>query len=123
MPSNEHDPGGVSPEQERPTYYKAARFTGERPARAAYAELQRTIFRTGCDLSCFRLQLNRVWHVALLGTEPPAEPLQQLEAMLATGEAATLPADVLAFLQQRRERAVSSGALWTERHYRPRGSQ
>jgi hypothetical protein len=53
-------------EQELP-YYHSARFNGEGAIRRAYFALQDTIFETGCNLSTYRIILNGIRHVAVLG--------------------------------------------------------
>ena len=118
MPSREHELDH-RPEAERPPYLKAARFHGERPAGAVYSQLEAAIFRSDCDLSCFRLQLNRAWHVAVLGLPPPHDVAERIDALLSSGEPADLPPEVTNELRRRRARSVASGALWMERHYRP----
>lgn len=118
MSSKEHESGATS-EGEATPYYKAARFTRERTAWEAYSELQRTIFDAACDLSSYRLQLDRIWHVAVLGEPPSDDVATRLDAVLATGEPSTLPPGVVRVLQGRRASAVASGSPWIERHYRP----
>ena len=100
-------------------YYRAARFATERAAGQAYFAVQDAIFTAEeCDLSAYRLQLNRVSHVAVLGEPPPEELDQTLAALLAAGEATALPAEVLKLLAQRRRQATRDSA-WHECHYRP----
>jgi hypothetical protein len=107
------------PEAEPAVYAKAARFAGERPAGDAYSAAQRVIYEgPPNDLSVFRLQLNRLWHVAALGLLPPAPVLTAIEEILATGEPAELPAAVWQTLAERRDQATRR-APWTERHFRP----
>ncbi len=124
MPSPEHGPGGP-PEQparresEPVPYLRAARFAGERPAGRADAQAQHAIYaRPDSDLSVYRLQLNQVWHVAALGEPPLADLADTLERILASGEPASLPEEVLTLLRQRRAAAIRERP-WTERHYRP----
>ncbi len=124
MPSPERGPDGPPeqprrPEHEPVPYHRTARFAGEGPAGVAYAAAQRAIFAGPAnDLSAYRFQLNRVFHVAVLGERPPADLDQQLAAILATGETAQLPRDVLQALSDRRARAIQQDP-WTEGHYRP----
>lgn len=101
-------------------YVRAARFTGERPARTAYFAAQQVIYEAQppVDLSVYRLQLDQLWHVAALGLVPPAPVLQAIEAILTTGEPATLPPEVVRLLHQRRAQATRQ-APWVERHMRP----
>ncbi len=124
MPSPERGPGGPPepvrrPEHEPVPYHRTARFAGEQLAGHAYAAAQRVIFEgPPNDLSAYRFQLNRIYHVAVLGQPPPAELDQQLTAILASGEPTELPADVLQALSERRRQATRGG-LWVERHHRP----
>ncbi len=123
MASPERGPGGPEQhprrEHEPVPYQRAARFAGEQPAGQAYFAAQRTIFEgPPNDLSAYRFQLNRIYHVAVLGQPPPAELEEQLTAILASGEPAELPTDVLQALSDRR-RQMSGRAPWTEGHYRP----
>ncbi len=119
MPSPEQ--GGHHPERERtePPYHQAARFAGEQPAGRAYQQAQAAIYRTDCDLSTYRLQVNQVWHVAVLGETPPQDLAEELQAILAAGAPATLPREVLTMLVERRKQATKLGP-WVERHYRQR---
>ena len=125
MSSAERGGGGYqpeeSPQQEREPapYERAARFGDERTASRAYTAAQRAIFiGPPNDLSTYRLQLNRIWHVAVLGEPPPAVLARELDSILAAGNPATLPAAVLAALWERRLQAIRR-APWSERHYRP----
>lgn len=113
----EHPP---QPEQEPAPYYRAARFPGERPAGRAYVAAQDALFQypEPVDLSTYRFQLNRVYHVAVLGQPPPDELDRTLAAILAAGEPVELPAEVLKLLSERRTQATRHGE-WVERHYRP----
>ena len=123
MASPERGPGGpeepVSREHEPVPYHRAARFAGEQPAGRAYFAAQRVIFNgPPNDLSAYRFQLNSVYHVAVLGQPPPADFDEQLREILASGEPATLPPEVLAALTERR-RQMSRRGGWSEGHYRP----
>ena len=70
------------------------------------------------DLSTFRVQINRVWHVAVLGETPPEDLDQRLSAILSAGEPTTLPDELLGLLMERRRQATKL-APWVERHHRP----
>ncbi len=126
MPSPEYGPGHDRPDEEPPReaepspYYRAARFAAEPSARRTYFAVQDAIFQhpTDLDLSAYRFQLNRISHVAVLGQPPPDEVDQQLQALLAAGEATELPPDVLKLLRERRAQATRHGP-WSEGHYRP----
>ena len=106
----------------RPTgdpYVRAARFTGEQPAGWTYRALQRVIFTAvPNDLSAYRLQLDGVYHVVVVGVRPPPALEQRLTAILATGEPVELPADVQQALLARRAQVTPHHAWW-EGHYRP----
>lgn len=82
----------------------------------AYRRIERTLFaRPDSDISTYRLQLNRAWHVAILGLTPPTDLAAQLEAILATGTPATLPPEVITFLTERRAQMTKLGP-WVEAH-------
>ena len=123
-PERGRNPGGSEEppahEPELTPYQRAARFAGERPAGRAYDQAQRVIYEAPqpTDLSVYRLQLNRLWHVAALGLTPPAPVRQALDDILATGELAELPAEVWQALEERRAQASKRGP-WQEGHYRP----
>jgi len=104
---------------EPPPYLRAARFPGEQPAGQAYKQAQEAIYSgPRNDLSAYRLILNQVYHLAVLGQTPPAELQRKLEGILATGEPAELPPDVLKALADRRRQSLQHGQ-WVERHFRP----
>lgn len=118
MPSPEHPQAEGRAEPEPHPYCQAARFAGERPAGRAYFQAQEAIFQAECDLSAYRLQLNRLWHVAVVGEPPPEDLDEQLRGILAAGEEVSLPSDVLRLLHERGMRARRRGP-WSEGHYRP----
>lgn len=113
---------GSSPESHETApvpYHKTARFAGERPAGRVYDRLQEMIYTApACDLSVFRLQLNRIFHVTVLGETPPAELDRRITRLLASGDPAALPAEVFAALAERRRQATRI-APWVERHQPP----
>jgi hypothetical protein len=124
MPSpeaeNRPDQQNIGKEEAERFYYQAARFpAGERPAGVAYFQIQRLIYQDrDCDLSVFRFQLQRIYHVAVLG-EPPQPNLEaKLSSALANGQPTLLAEEVLRILQQRRAQATRQGP-WVERHWRP----
>ncbi len=117
--------GGPHPEEHQRheaepfPYRRVVRFAGEQPAGEAYRAAQDAIYaRPDSDLSVYRLQLDRIWHVAALGEAPPADLGQTLEAILATGEPTELPRGVWLALAERRAQAIQRGP-WVERHHRP----
>src|SRR3954464_11602303 len=108
-----------SDQEPPPSFLQVARFSGDRPAGRAYDQLQNAIFRTpDCELSVFRMLLQRDWHVAVLG-DPPAETLaRRIRQVLSRGTPASLPEEILDELQRRRAEATRIGP-WVERHQRP----
>ncbi len=119
MPSPER-PTGTEAEHEPQPYSQAARFTSERFAGRTYRQAQAAIYnaREDVDLSAYRFHLNTIWHVAVLGVQPPEEVAQQISTILAAGEPTALPDDVLRLFQERRAQAAQLGP-WVEGHYRP----
>lgn len=116
MPAKEQPPTPESPPE---PYFKVARFSAEKPAGRAYRRAQDLLFATpDCELSAFRFHLDRIWHVAVLGDEPPEDLDRQLRTILSRGEPTSLPEEVLLQLQQRRARSTRLGP-WVEGHYRP----
>ena len=100
-------------------YIRAARFTGEQPAGQAYHALQQTIFTAAPnDLSVYRVQLDGVYHVVVVGIRPAPRLEERLLAILAAGEPTELPAAVQQALLARRAQ-VTPHSKWWEAHYRP----
>lgn len=119
MSSSERGSGAEGRESEPVPYHKTSRFPGERPAGRVYDRLQEMIYRApACDLSVYRLQLNRIFHVTVLGQLPPEDLDRRITQLLARGEATALPPDALAALVERRRQAARI-APWVERHQRP----
>ena len=107
------------PDSDPALYLQVARFSGERPAGRAYNQLQEAIFRSpACELSVFRLMLDRAWHVSVIG-DPPTETLERrIRQVLSRGVPASLPEEILTELQRRRAEATRIGP-WVERHQPP----
>ncbi len=128
MPQPERRPGGPqppedgapSPEADLPRYHQAARFPGEELAEVTYFAAQDIVFAHAgdVDLSAYRFQLNRVDHVVIVGEPPPPDLHDELRSVLAAGEPAVVPEDVLRLLNARRM-AATKVAPWVEGHYRP----
>ena len=108
-PSKEHEPQ---------PYYQAARFSSEQVAGKAYFLAQRLIYQADCDLSSYRFQLQSIYHVAVLGEQPPDELHHRLANILSGGDIVSLPAEIIKVLQERRAQATKVSP-WLERHYRP----
>ena len=108
-----------SSEQEPLPYYLASKFSGERPAGKAYFQAQELIFKEEDNqLSVYRFQLYRIYHVAVVGDKPDQELEDKLNGILSAGEYVPLPSMVLKQLLARRQQQTKRGP-WTERHYRP----
>src|SRR5215213_507287 len=83
----------------QPAYLRVARFSREKPAGRAYRKAQDLLFATpDCELSAYRFHLDRIWHVAVLGDQPPEDLERQLQTILSRGQPASLPDEVLAQL-------------------------
>ncbi len=118
MSSQESQPGNRSKESKPEAYVRAARFRGEHQSGQAYQTLQETILANQCDLSIYRLkQFEDVWFVAIIGAQPVSAIDDVAREILAAGEPASLPSDVLNALLARRLEATRRGP-WVERHYR-----
>jgi hypothetical protein len=104
--------------QESTPYCQAAKFSSERAAGRVYFQVQKLIDNPEADLSAYRLQLQGVWHVAVVGDSPGKELAEELEKVMAAGEPVELTSDALDFLIQRRAEQIKRGP-WVERHYRP----
>ena len=118
MPSPERPTGDQHKEGEPSSYFQARRFTNEQTAYGVYTVLQDTIFQHECDLSTYRFLLERISHVAVLGSPPPAKLDEQIQTLLTAGEPAILPLEVRTLLEERRAQAAKIGS-WVEGHYRP----
>src|SRR5437016_53342 len=103
MPSRERAGEEGTQEKQPVPYYKAARFGSERPALRVYERLRETLYTTSdVDLSVYRLLLNRVSHVAVIGEPPPEELDRRISRLLSRGDPVPLPAEVLSSLAERR---------------------
>jgi hypothetical protein len=112
----------ADPSPERPVsslYCRTSRFASEADAGQAYFRAQDTLLRSpACDLSAYRLQLDQIWHVAVLGEQPPGYLDRQLRRILAAGDPTALPQEILQLLLERRASAAQR-AYWVEGHYWP----
>jgi hypothetical protein len=116
MPGKEFEPRRES--QPDNPFVRAARYVADAEALAAYTQAQETIFGNDCDLSAYRIRYVNVPYVVVLGQVPPQEIGERLDGLLASGEPANLPQDILKTLSQRRAQAQRLGP-WVEGHYRP----
>src|SRR5438270_178532 len=105
-------PSGPAPERQPVPYHRAARFAAEKPARDAYFASQDAVlgYAGKVDLSTYRVQIDAIYHVAVLGEEPPAALGAQIDAILAAGDAATVHPTVLARLAARRQEQSRHGS-------------
>lgn len=105
-------------EQEQYPFHTAARFPNESRAGRAYFRIQELILRNrDVDLSVFRIQLDKIYHVALVGETPPQPVADRIQRILASGEAVTLAANLVRALARRKAQASSIGP-WVERDVR-----
>lgn len=75
------------------------------------------IFVHQCDLSVYRMQLQDLWLVAVVGARPVNQIEHEVEGAISTGESITLAEPIIATLLARRAEATKRGP-WVERHYR-----
>ena len=107
-----HEPATLVP------FLIAARFRTELLSKRAYFEAQDLIkSHQDNDLSIYRFQLRTIFHVAVLGESPPQPLEQRLRHILATGDPAMLPKEVISILVARRAE-ISQQGPWAEFHYR-----
>src|SRR5581483_10228622 len=106
---------------ELPPYRQAVRFAAEPPASRTYRAVQGAIFtHPAGDLSVYRLGVNDLWYVTVLGLPPPPDLADRIAALLATGTTTELPPELWHALAERRRQASRQGP-WVERHFRPSG--
>jgi hypothetical protein len=74
--------------------------------------------RSDVELSAYRLIYQQRWHVSVLGDVPPAAVDKRVRQILSTGEAASLPDEILKALNHRRLLAKQIQP-WVEAHHRP----
>jgi len=96
-----------------------ARFRTPKRAQMIYMRVERTLYQGDpSDLSAYNVIFDGIPHVVVLGEDPPARLQEQLTHLLAAGQIADLPVDVVATLRRRREQEHGKGR-WAEGHYRP----
>jgi hypothetical protein len=84
----------------------------------SYDMASATNSRSDVDLSSYRLLVRKQWHVAVLGELPPEAVDKRVRQILASGEAVSLPEDILRVLNHRRLLAKQV-APWVEAHHTP----
>jgi hypothetical protein len=122
--TKEQTPTPPSPENAPQRYIVASRYPDDITSATPYQEAQQLIYEHDeLPLSVFRLQYGEPpsmrfeWYVVVLGEQPAEHFDQQFRRILSTGESGTLPEEVIAVLQRRREEMSRQGQ-WVERHYR-----
>ena len=107
---------------ELPAFQEIRRFPNEEVAGRAYWEAQQALRNEpkDCDVGIFRLKVNSVWHVVVLGVgdRPPTSLLKKLDEILVGGESATLPDEAALQLTKRMNGRRDLGVDWFEGHYR-----
>src|SRR5712692_5284006 len=99
--SPERPAGESDSQKDKPPYYQASSFASEADAGQVYFKAQDALLHyPDNDLSAYRLQLNLIWHVAVLGEQPRRSLDRQLRRILAAGDPTTLPIEVLTMLLQ-----------------------
>ena len=82
-----------------------------------YFRIQKLIDTPDADLSAYRLQIQGVWHVAVVGDARGKELAEELARWLSAGEPVDLPDEVLEVLHWRRAEQIKRGP-WVEGDYR-----
>lgn len=97
------------------------RYPDESTALAVYDGVYGLLFTEDLDASVFRLSLNGLFHVAMIGEQPLASDDEHaVNAIFATaGEPAELPAIAIDELRERRRAFKATGAGFFERRTRP----
>ena len=98
-------------------FYLAASFSNLEAAGRAYTLIERLLRReSDTDLSVYRFELSGLAFVVVLGLEAAPRVMNIIKEVLGQGTAASLPAEVLAFLAERRQQqSVRPG--FVEGHY------
>lgn len=84
-------------------YYEAARFTSEPLSGQAFKRLQDLLrSRDIGNLSVYRVLINMMYHVIVIGEQPSDRGMRRLQQILSVGEPVSLPNEVVSTLQKRR---------------------
>lgn len=98
------------------TWLLAYRYTDMEVAGEAYQRARDIVFSEDIDASAYRVQINGIPHVVVLGDGPPSPELRRrFETACEGGETVELPADVHAELVRRRLEGRIPGAFWERR--------
>ncbi len=101
---------------EENTWLLAFRYRDMETAGEAYEVCRDLVFGLDIDASAYRIQLNAVAHVVIVGEGPLLPPVRDMfERACAHGEAADLPDDIANVLFERRTVGKIPGAFWERR--------
>ena len=89
--------------QRAPQYCLAVLFRDGDRAERDYGHLRELLRDADCNLSVYRVLLDDVPHIIVLGERPPAALCARLSQALAAGDPVDLPPAVVAALIARRE--------------------
>lgn len=106
--------------QIKPPFCRAARFNSGAESRESYLIAEHAIAGAMADISVYRLQIRRIWHVAAISDiMPPADLQQSIEDAINMGKRAELPIEVLTLLLNRHRQVMRHRLPWVEGHYHP----
>src|SRR5260370_16039085 len=95
-------------------------FPSQMKAGYAYDAIRNIIHTQACELSAYRLIVNDVWHVLVVGHTPSivlATPLKSA-LNLFKGKETTMPTDVVEqFYLRHFQKTLGEGAIWNEQSY------
>lgn len=94
----------------------AFRYSDMETAGEAWETCRDLVFGLDIDASAYRIQLNTVAHVIIIGDGPLLRPVRDMfERSCAHGKPAELPTDVKSALFERRNKTKIPGAFWQRR--------
>ena len=70
-------PQPPEPQPQDEPWYRAARYADEPAAGRAYFQVQETIYQQETDISAYRMMLEQIYHVAVLGGAQAEAALQE----------------------------------------------
>jgi len=94
----------------------AFRYDDMKTAGEAYELCRDLVFGLDIDASAYRIQLNTVPHVVIIGEGPLLPPMRDMfERACAQGKAVELPQAIVTALFERRTAGKIPGAFWERR--------
>jgi hypothetical protein len=102
----------------QPVYVRTARFRSGTRSKRVYDGVQEVIRLPELDLSCYRIASGGYYWVTLMGDQPTEEMLAEIDPLLAQGQPAAAPEEMVAWMILRRQERLREGNPWTEGHYR-----